>query len=132
MNEREGFTKSERNMMLLSHETREGLKLTGVTLIISFYAVVYQLTSFVELVQYLFTMPGVSLFLSNRICQDPLENFFGQQRQRGRTHENPSSAKFIKSTQALRVISNTCGTIRGNCRGGAVISEDYITSWVVS
>ena len=37
MNEREGFTKSEINMMLLSHETREGLKLTGVTLIISLH-----------------------------------------------------------------------------------------------
>ena len=37
MNEWEGFTKSERNMMLLSHETREGLKLTGATLIISLH-----------------------------------------------------------------------------------------------
>ena len=80
--------------------------------------------SFVELVQYAFTIPGVSVFLSNRVCQDPLENFFGQQRQRGRAHENPSVSEFIRNTQALRVISTTCNTIRGNCRGGATISED--------
>ena len=39
--------------------------------------------SSVELVEYIFTIPGVTVFLSNRICQDPIENFFGQQRQRG-------------------------------------------------
>ena len=39
--------------------------------------------SFVELVEYIFTIPGVTVFLSNHICQDPIENFFGQQRQRG-------------------------------------------------
>ena len=31
--------------------------------------------SFVELVQYLFKQPKVTSFLSQRICQDPLENF---------------------------------------------------------
>ena len=48
-------------------------------------------TSFVELVEYVFTIPGVSVFLSNRLCQDPLEKVFGQQRQRGRVNENPSA-----------------------------------------
>lgn len=70
-----------------------------------------------ELVQYLFTVPGVSAFLSNKICQDKLENFFGQQRQRGRVHENPNARDFLKNTQALRVV-NGIGIIRkGNCRG---------------
>lgn len=73
--------------------------------------------SFVELVKYIFTIPQVTVFLSNRICQDPLEKFFGQQRQRGRTNENPNVSEFLKNTQALRVINNTCATIRGNCRG---------------
>jgi len=76
--------------------------------------------SFVELVQYLFTVPDITVFLSNQICQDPL----GQQRQRGRAHENPSTTEFLRNTQALRVISNACSNIRGNCRGGVKISEE--------
>lgn len=73
--------------------------------------------SFVEMVQYIFTIPGVTVFLSNRICQDPLENFFGCQRQRGRVNENPNAMEFLKNTQALRIINTACNTVRGNCRG---------------
>lgn len=80
--------------------------------------------SFVELVQHVFAIPGVTVFLGNQVCQDPLEKFFSQQRQRGRVHENPSVKEFLKNTQALRVISNTCQNIRGNCRGGE-LSDDY-------
>ncbi len=70
-----------------------------------------------ELVEYIFTIPGVTVFLSNRVCQDPLENFFGQQRQRGRVNENPNVSEFVKNTQALRVVNSSCATVRGNCRG---------------
>ena len=84
--------------------------------------------AFVELVQYLFTVPGVTVFLSNRICQDPLEKFFGQQRQRGRASGNPSTSEFLRNTQALRVVTNTCGTICGNCRGGVGIDGDLLES----
>ena len=49
-----------------------------------------------ELVRYIFTFPGVRYFLSERICQDPLEKFFGCQRQRGRVNENPSVARTLK------------------------------------
>ena len=70
-----------------------------------------------ELLEYLFTIPGVEVFMSNMICQDPIEKFFGQQRQRGGAHENPNVAEFIKNTQALHVINITCDNIRGNCRG---------------
>lgn len=73
-----------------------------------------------EIVRYVFTIPGVTIFFSNRLCQDFIENFFGQQRQRGRTHENPNANQFIKNSQALRVINSTCATIRGNCRAGEV------------
>ena len=75
------------------------------------------MSSFVEVIQYLFKIPEVKLFLSNRLCQDPLEKFFGQQRQRGGAHDNPNVNQFVKNTQAIRVINSTCGTIRGNCRG---------------
>ena len=29
-----------------------------------------------ELEEYVFTIPSVTAFLSKRVCQDPLENFF--------------------------------------------------------
>ncbi|KAL5515752.1 hypothetical protein EMCRGX_G000963 [Ephydatia muelleri] len=49
---REDLDKSQIILMMLSAETRQGLRLTVM--------------SFVELVQYAFTIPGVSVFLSNR------------------------------------------------------------------
>ena len=48
-------------------------------------------------------MPDVKSFLSQRICQGPLEKFFGQQRQRGGIHDNPDVTEFVHNTQALRV-----------------------------
>lgn len=63
-------------------------------------------------------MPDVKVFLSQRICQDPLENFFGYQRQRGGTHDNPNVNEFQKNMQALRVINSFArGPAKGNCRG---------------
>ena len=70
-----------------------------------------------DLVKHLFSVSGVSSFLSNRLCQDPLEKFFGMQRQRGRANENPDGSTFIKNSQALRVVHGVSGTIKGNCRG---------------
>ena len=67
--------------------------------------------SFVELVQYILKVPGAQLFLSERISQDPLQNFFGVQRQRGRTGENPNASQFCTNTQAIRVINSVCGNI---------------------
>ena len=52
------------------------------------------------------------------MSQDPLENFFGCQRQRGGANENPNVAQFCKNTQALRVINSVCGTVsKSNSRG---------------
>ena len=70
-----------------------------------------------ELLDFLFAIPGVTVFLSNRICQDPLEIFFGQQRQRGRVNENPNAAEFMKNTKALRMVNSFCSRVKGNCRG---------------
>lgn len=79
---------------------------------------------------YVFTaIPEVQSFLSQRICQDPLENFFGRQRQRGGTHENPNVKEFIDNTQALRVINMTKFTPvkRGNCRGNKEPEEEELS-----
>ena len=79
---------------------------------------IFTVKSFVELVGYLFTIPGVTSFLSERLSQDPLEKYFGCQRQRGGTHENPTVQQFCKNSQALRVVNSVCGHVpRGNCRG---------------
>ena len=84
---------------------------------ISFYTV----HSFIDLVKYVFSVPGVKeekiTLLSRNLCQDPLENFFGCQGQRGGTSENPNAAEFKTNTQALRVVDSfCCGPVRGNCR----------------
>ena len=74
--------------------------------------------SFIELTKMLFTIPGVTVFLSEKLSQDPLEKFFGCQRQRGGTSDDPTVAEFVKNTNALRVIDTVCGNVsRGNCRG---------------
>ena len=49
--------------------------------------------------------------------QDPLERFFGLQRQRGGVHDNPNAMEFLKNTQALRVVNSVArAPTRGNCR----------------
>lgn len=81
--------------------------------------------SFVELVRYIFTIPGVKVFLSRNICQDPLEKFFGCQRQMGATHDNPTVMEFQRNSQALRVVNSFCkDIIKGNCRGNKRGSEN--------
>jgi len=80
--------------------------------------------SFLELVRYIFTIPGVKMFLSERLSQDPLENFFGCQRQRRGAHENPNVSEFCKNTNALRVINSVCGNVsKGNCRGNKEVLD---------
>lgn len=54
----------------------------------------------------LFKIAGVTCFLSEKPSQDPLEKFFGCQRQKGRTNDNPTAYEFLKNTQALCVIDS--------------------------
>ena len=75
------------------------------------------MASFVELVRFIFDIPGVEAFLSEKLCQDSLEQFFSMQRQRGRTNENPNVHEFLSNTQQIAVVRSICqGTIKGNCR----------------
>ena len=81
-----------------------------------------------ELVDFIFTrVPGVKFFLSEKLSQDPLEKFFGMQRQRGATNENPNISQALKNTQALRVINTTCRHVtvkKGNTRGNDTEEQD--------
>ena len=75
--------------------------------------------------KYLFSIPDVKCFLSRNICQDPLEKFFGVQRQMGRTHSNPNMYNFQKNMQAVRVVNSFCReVVKGNCRGNKSKASD--------
>jgi len=78
--------------------------------------------SFIELVEYIFSIPDVEKFLSGKLSQDPLEKFFGCVRQSRGTNENPNADKFVNIAQPLRVANSVCADVhtnieRGNCRG---------------
>ena len=64
------------------------------------------------------------LLVRRRISQDPLERFFGLQRQRGKVNEHSSVQEFIKNTQALRVMKIAKISIKGNCRENTIIDQD--------
>jgi len=73
----------------------------------------------VELVQYLFTVPGLKVFLSSKLNQDILEKYFGIVRQNRGSNENPTVLEFKDITQTLRVANSVCRSVRikgGNCR----------------
>jgi len=64
----------------------------------------------VELVPFILKIPGVTSFLSEHLSQDPLEKYFGMQRQKGSTNANPYVAQFLKNNQTLCVVK-----LRGMC-----------------
>ena len=74
--------------------------------------------------KYLFTVPGVQLFLSRRLYQDPMEKFFSCQRQIGRTQDNTTVNDFEKNTQALRIADSFCqASVKSNCRGNEELNS---------
>jgi len=80
--------------------------------------------SFVELVATVFKIPGVTCFLSNRICQDPLEKYFGMQRQYGGTNDNPTIMDFAKNSDTLRLVGNMWfNDAHDNCRKSSNIKQ---------
>ena len=104
-------------------ETLEGLRFTGIILFY-FRLLWFHLandspiaTSFCEMNEYIFTkIPDVKYFLSEKLCQDPLESFFGHQRIRGGSNDNPSVATFIQSTVSIRSQRSVLlQPLTGNC-----------------
>ena len=77
----------------------------------------YEVHAFVELMQDLLSVPGVEFVLSERLCQDPLESFFGKQRAAGGRNDNPTVQQFCDNTVTLRVQQSAAlEPLRGNCR----------------
>lgn len=80
--------------------------------------IIITVKSFVEMTKYLLSQPGEDLFfLSERITQDPLENYFGKQRARGGRCDNPCLKECLQNAVAIRAQrSMNLDRVQGNCR----------------
>ena len=87
--------------MLLSWQTHEGFKLT--------------VSSAIEATKFLLE-EGMEFVLTERFCQDPLEEYFGKQRQLGRRSNNPDIHKFGYNSNTIRT-QRLISCRRGNPRG---------------
>ncbi|XP_057299290.1 uncharacterized protein LOC130629929 [Hydractinia symbiolongicarpus] len=94
------YTDNARANMFISWQTYEGLQLT-----------VY---SSIELIKYLLSQ-NVPYVFTERFCQDPLENYFGQQRSIGHRKDNPSLRDFGYNDNTIRT-SKLFRPIAGNSR----------------
>ena len=75
--------------------------------------------SFTGLSEYVFSnLPGVRYFISEKLCQDPLEGLFGKQWMRGGYSDNPTVQSFLHGTVSLRAKKSVAlAPKRGNCKG---------------
>jgi hypothetical protein len=104
------FTKNARNRMFISWQTYEGLQITA--------------HSAVEATKFLLN-EGMEYVLTERFCQDSLEEYFGSQRKLGRRSDNPDMRMFGYNNNAIRVQrAVSCQT--GNTRG----RKDRKRAWV--
>ena len=104
------FTQNARSRMFLSWQTYEGLQ-------ISAYSVV-EATKF-------HLNEGMEYVLTERFCQDPLEEYFGNQRKLGRRNDNPDMKTFGYNNNTIRV-QRAVSCQSGNTRG----RKDRDRSWV--
>ena len=114
--ERNGeFSKAERQTMFISLQTYQGLHITCY--------------SFIELTKFLLKN-GVEYVLSNRFCQDDLENYFGRQRAIGYRKDNPNVFSTGYNDNTIKS-QFTVVPIAGNVKMGNVskwnkISEELL------
>ncbi len=85
-----------------------------------------------ELTKFLLSQPDSDgLFvLSERISQDPLENYFGKQRARGSRCGNPNFTECLQNAVGIRAQKSLqLDRVRGNCRQKRILSnDDFIVS----
>ena len=96
------FSKKEKNKMFISLQTYEGLKIS--------------VNSIIDSVQFLL-QHQVRYVLTERFCQDPLENYFGRQRSLGVRKDNLSSRDFGYSDNSIRnqhIFKPIAGNVQGN------------------
>ncbi len=79
--------------------------------------ILFTVQSFVEMTKLLLSKHPHLYVLSERFSQDPLENYFGKQRQRGGRNENPNLQQCLVNAASLRIQgSPALDPVRGNCR----------------
>ncbi len=115
VDERRDVADGGRDVMQLSQETLDGLKMTGkpcmhsVCSILITAIVVY---SFTELAPKLLSLEGAKFLLSEVFNQDPVEIYFSKQRARCGRGDNPSVKQFLDNAQGL---SASKSLTLGNC-----------------
>ena len=79
-----------------------------------------------EIGKYLLTDTSDGLFLlSERFSQDPLENYFGQQRARGGRNEHPNLQQCLYNAAAIRIQKSVAtDPVRGNCNRKRLLYAD--------
>jgi hypothetical protein len=93
------FTKDDRGRMFVSYK---GMKIT--------------VNSLIEVVKFLLS-EGCEFVLSEKFCQDPLEEYFGHQRARGRFSDNPTLQAFGYNDLTIAAQRGIAPVIRGNVSG---------------
>ena len=99
IDQREGreFSDIEKAKMFLPIETYEGLKMTTYTVI--------------EYVNFLLG-EGMEYVLTERFCQDPVEEYFGHQRMLGKRTENPDLQEYMYNANTIRVQKKSFTNVR--------------------
>ena len=82
------FEKADQAKMFVSWQTYQGFKITC--------------HSVVEVTKFLLNQ-GMQYVMTERFCQDPLENYFGHQRGKARRSDNPDMHHFGYNDNAIRI-----------------------------
>lgn len=96
------FSDDARARMFISQQTYKGMKIT--------------VHSLIQAVKFLLS-EGMEYVLSERFCQDLLEEYFGHQRERGRFNDNPTVQAFGYNDLTLAVQRNIAPVVKGNVAG---------------
>ena len=133
---RTDIEQQDKNKLMLSRETLEGVRITGKPALCTYTCrynihiidllcnrfkhkpLFFTVKSFIEMTKYLLPEEESDLFLlSEKVSQDPIENYFGRQRARGGRNENPILQKCVHNAAALRLQKSlSLDPVRGNCR----------------
>lgn len=95
------FTQRAKSKMFIAYQTHQGFKITCY--------------SAIECIKFLLA-EGMEYVLTERFCQDSLEQYFGNQRKIGRRSDNPDLRQFGYNDNTIRIqrnISITSGNTKG-------------------
>ena len=108
------YTANARNNMFISQQTYEGLQIT--------------VHSFKEVCKFLLEH-GVKYILSERFCQDDVENYFGRQRAIGSRRDNPTVRDVGYNDNTIKsqyVVRSVVGNVRKQSHNFNEIKEDPV------